>query len=87
MEEITVEEWRAEIDGLRRDDSRGRTVVFTEQQMKILVYARSGPRPLSWRKISNLWKEKGWMGHSQKTLEAKYDKAVEMGLVDVENMR
>ena len=90
MEEITVEEWRAEIDMLRGTVCKGpKYKPYTDEQIKVLVYARSGARKVPWRTLSKYWVRRGWSiyGYGTKKLRREYDRAERLGLVDVEKLR
>ena len=86
-DEITVEEWRAEIDSLRNADLRGQTTAYTEEQMRVLMYARGGQYPVTWKRLSRFWASKNWAGFSVRALQGAYRRSAKQGLVDVENMR
>ena len=67
--EISEEELRAALDGLRPERSR---VELTDEKYEILKMAREHERPVSWVKLSALFESRGLGKISEESLRKHY---------------
>lgn len=67
--DISFDELKNELDKLRFHVPPR---IWTDEQIQCLKYARKNKPPVSWAKLCNFWKSKGWGAIAGKTLICKY---------------
>jgi hypothetical protein len=75
LPDITTDELMKEIDSLRPEHHYNKRFL-TDDQLKILVYARKSDKPVSWRKLEELAKRKKWAVCGQDILRQEYKRAL-----------
>lgn len=73
MPEITMDELQAEyakLDALRKTNCRGNDM--TDEQFRLVHYARTGDKTVSYTDLARYWKEKKWGDIKAGTIRERY---------------
>jgi len=71
MTKITLDELMGEIDVLI-SEAKIRPAPLTEDQYRCIKVAREADNPVTWRRLAQWWKDRGWGEIRVNTLKSRY---------------
>lgn len=76
LPDITSDELMKEIDSLRSEFHYNKKML-SDEQLKLLIYARASNKPVQWLKLEELARTKNWIVYTTESLKKEYKRALE----------